>query len=122
MTPNEFVERIAEVVFSSTVKGCLTSLHSPPGRRPSPQLLELSQWFNKQSDADKNMVRDVIKLASRQSIFGMFAVLDGVRQVEDSENRGTLELRYLKNDFTILLNDPSAEQLHDIFNKIVPPE
>ena len=121
MTPKELVERIRQVVYNTTVTGCLTLMEKVPGRRPSPQLVALSQWFNQLPEADKQKVRSAIELAARQSIFGMFAVLDGVRQVEDTERKGTLELRYLKDGQSQLLNDPNAELLHDIFTQIVPP-
>ena len=121
MTTTEFVEKIRQVVYNSTVTGCLSLMQKPPGRKPSPQLAALSQWFNQLSESDKGKVRDVIELAARQSVFGVFAVLDGVRQVEDTESKGILELRHLKDGQSQLLNDPNAEPLHDIFNQIVPP-
>jgi len=121
MTPKELVERIKQVVYNTTVTGCLALMENVPGRRPSSQLVALSQWFNQLPDDDKQKVRSAIELAARQSVFGMFAVLDGVRQVEDTERKGTLELRYLKDGQSKLLNDPNAELLHDIFNQIVPP-
>lgn len=121
MTATNFVEQIKLVVYNATITGCLSLMQKPPGRRPSLKLQDLSQWFNQLSDTDKDKVQDVIKLAARQSVFGMFAVLDGVRQVEDSEEKGALELRYSKNGQSQLINDPNAEPLHDIFNQIVPP-
>jgi hypothetical protein len=81
----------------------------------------VSQWFNQLPDADKAKVQDVVKLATRQSVFGVFAVLDGVRQVDGSENKGVLELRYCKNGQSQLINDSNTQPLHDIFNQIVPP-
>lgn len=121
MTATEFVEKIRQVVYNSTVAGCLSLMQKPPGRKPSPQLAVLSQWFNQLSEADRAKVRAVIELATRQSVFGMLAVLDGVRQVEDTESKGTLELRYLKDRQSQRLNDPNSEPLHDLFNQIVPP-
>jgi hypothetical protein len=121
MTAIEFVERIRLVVYNVTVTGCLSLMQKPPGKRPSTQLQALSQWFNQLPDADKAKVQDVVKLAARQSVFGVFAVLDGVRQVEDSENKGVLELRYCKDGQSQLINDSNTEPLHDIFSQIVPP-
>jgi hypothetical protein len=121
MTAREFIEKIRQVVYNTTVTGCLSLLQEPPGRKPSPQLAALSQWFNQLSEADRAKVRGVIELAARKSVFGVFAVLDGVRQVENTESKGALELRYWKDGQSQLLNDPNAEPLHDIFNQIVPP-
>lgn len=121
MTPVEFVEKITQVVYDSTVTGCISLMEKPPGKRPSSQLRSLSQWFSQLSEPDRNKVRDAIKLATGQSVFGMLAVLDGVRQIDDSENKGSLELRYLRDGQSQLINDPNAEPLHDIFNEIAPP-
>lgn len=121
MTAVNFVESIKQVVFYATVTGCLSLMQKPSGKSPSPQLQALSQWFNQLPDTDKAKVQDAITLATRQSVFGMFAVLDGVRQVEDSESKGILELRYSRDGQSQLINDPDAEPLHDIFNQIVPP-
>ena len=121
MIATEFVEKIKQVVYNSTVTGVLSLMQKVPGRKPSPQLVALSQWFNQLSESDKTKVQNVVELAARQSIFGFFAVLDGVRQVEDTEAKGSVELRYLKDGQTQLLNDPNDEPLHDLFNQIVPP-
>ncbi len=122
MTSIEFTEKISEVVYDSTVSGCVSIMQKPPGRSPSLQMQELSEWFNQLSEFDRDKVKAVIELTSRQSIFGMLAVIDGVRQVDCSDNKGILELRYLNDGHSQLLNDPKAESLHDIFNQLVPPQ
>ncbi len=121
MTATDFVERIRLIVYNSTVTGCLALMQKPPGKKPSPQLQALSQWFSHLSEDEKSKVQDVVELVTRQSVFGMLAVLDGVRQIEDTERKGTLELRYSKDGQSQLINDPNAEPLHDVFNQIVPP-
>jgi hypothetical protein len=122
MTAVEFVRKISQVVYHSTVTDCLSLIKKVPGRKPSPKLVALSQWFNQLPESDKEKVQDVIQLTARQSVFGFCAVLDGVRQVEDSESRGTLELHYLQDGRAQLLNDSNAELLHDLFNQIIPFE
>ena len=119
MTQREFVQGIKVAVYDTAVGGCLATIENPPGRHPEPQLLALSQWFKRLSAGDKSMVREAIELASRQSLFGLLAVLDGVRQIEESAAKGALELRFAKDGRTELLNDPSAEPLHDIFAELL---
>lgn len=121
MTPVDFVMKIKLVVYDATLDICRAIMLKPPGKRPSPQLRELSSWYNQLSEPDREKVRSAIELATHQSIFGMLAVLDGVRQVEDTESKGIFELRYLKDGQAKLLNDPEAEMLHDIFNQAAPP-
>jgi hypothetical protein len=122
MTPEEFVRRIEISVYQSTVDGVQQILEQPPGRRPSPGLVALSQGFNQLSTDDKECVREIIGLAVRDALFGMFAVLDGVRSIrEDGESLGELELRYVVDGRSFRINDTKGEFLHDLFAMRVPP-
>jgi len=116
MTSQEFVSSIRLVAFEAAVESTLKAIQKPPGRRPTQALSALASWYDSLDDSDKQFVRDAIALAARQATFGMFAVLDGVRQIEDPGDRGVLELRYVRNGISTLLNDPKAEFLHDLFN------
>ena len=122
MTSETFVERIRQAVYESSVKGVIGLLQTPPGRRPSQTLVALSQWFNQLPLDEKQRIQATIRLAVRQAVFGMLAVLDGVRCIDDAEERGTLELRYNAEGQSVLLNDPAGEFLHDLFVDQVPPE
>lgn len=121
MTATEFILIIKQVVHDSTVNGCISLLEKPPGRKPSAKLVELSHWFNQLNDQDKEMIHSIIELASRQAIFGLLAVIDGVRQIEDSKSKGTLELRFNEVGNSLIINDPNEEYLHNLFNQQVPP-
>lgn len=121
MTSSDFVEKIKHVVYDATLAMCRAIMQKPPGKRPSSKIKELSDWYNRLPEWDKEKVQIVVELATHQSVFGMLAVLDGVRQVEDAESKGVLELRYLKNGQSKLINDPEAMLLHDIFNQVVSP-
>ena len=57
----------------------------------------------------------LIIIALYSIIFGFLCVLDGVRIIEDSEEKGKLLLYYEKNGNRQLLNDPKEEYLHDQF-------
>jgi hypothetical protein len=121
MTNEEFVKRVQMSVYESTIKGALSLLENPPGRRPSPGLVKLSQWFNKLSSEDREHVRAAIQLAVGNAVFGMLVVLDGERAIREAgEPQGLLELRYNTEDQSVLLNDPEGEPLHDIFCALVP--
>src|SRR5260221_293432 len=104
MTPEEFIVKIRQVVYESAINGTLSLIRKPPGRRPPENLAVLSRWFIQLSDADKKIFGDAVALAAHQATFGMLAVLDGVRQVDDGPTKGTLELRYISNGQNVLLN------------------
>ena len=100
----------------------LTSLlERPPGRRPSPGLVGLSEWFNRLPTQDREQVLGAVRLAVGDAVFGMLCVLDGVRSIAELGESGTLELRYTNEDESVLINDPTGEELHDLFVGEVPP-
>jgi hypothetical protein len=118
MTSLEFVKAIKQVVYEATTNGCLSLLQSPSGRKPSQRVKGLSEWYNNLSENDKITVKALVELVAGQSVFGMLAVLDGVRAIEDSGDKGILELRYRKEGKSSLLNSPDGDSLHDQFTQL----
>jgi hypothetical protein len=114
MNSVKFVEVIHKEVRNAAIDGVMELLEQPPGRRPEAELVNLSNWFKSLAPDDKQRVKEVVVMASNQAVFGFFCVLDGVRVIENLEDRGVLELRYVKNKKTILLNDPDLMPLHDL--------
>lgn len=117
MNASEFVTLIRSEVQDSAADGTILLLQRPPGRRPAPALVSLSQWFNALPEADRQRVREVADMASHGAVFGFLAVLDGARVIEDEPEKGTFELRYVKGERTTLLTDPSEPLLHDILQQ-----
>lgn len=117
MNTVEFVAAIKSEVQDSATDGTILNLERPPGRRPPPSLVFLSQWFNALTEADRQRVREVASLASHGAVFGFLAVLDGVRVIESGTDRGKLELRYVKGEESTLLNAPKGPLLHDLLQQ-----
>ena len=121
MTSDDFVRLIRDTVYAVAVKDVETLLASPPGRRPPPSLIELSQWHEGLSGEDRQRVHMTTQLAARAAVFGFFAVLDGVTSIRDAgETGGLIELRYIENGESVLLNAPTGALLHDLFAAAVP--
>lgn len=114
MNAEQFVDAIKTEVRDAATNGVISLIERPPGRRPSPNLVSLSQWFNELPMSDKQHVREVAAMASDQATFGMLTVLDGVRVIEDGADRGRLELRHIKGGESTLLNDLKGPQLHNL--------
>lgn len=123
MTSQEFVSKICRAVYEPTEDGIPALLQDgPPGRGPSKRLVTLSRWFNQLAAEDQECVRLVVQMSAGQAIFGMLTVLDGVKSIRDAgEQPGKLELRYNTEGQSFLLNSPTGELLHDLFNYEVPP-
>jgi hypothetical protein len=113
MNAEQFVDVIKEVVTESSIKGVASALQSPPGRKPKEDLLEMSVFYNQRTDEEKEIIKKIIKLSVDNGVFGFLCVLDGVRAIEDDEDKGTLTLIYKKDEDVILNKD---EDLHDYYN------
>lgn len=115
MKASEFVEIINKIVREASVVDTISNLRSPPGRRPLQELVVLSKWYNNLDASNQAIVERVMDMVARNTLFGILAVLDGVRQVEPrGEPKGNFELHYIKEGRTYLLNAPSGEMLHEL--------
>ncbi|AUX71462.1 hypothetical protein [Erwinia pyrifoliae] len=114
MNANEFVDVLNIVVKDSAVEDTISILDSPPGRKPDKELVELSGFYNSQDDKGKAFINKIIKLAADDALFGMLCVIDGVRAIEDDEDKGELVLTYQKDNKSTVLNE--NKDLHDIYN------
>ena len=115
MNADEFVDAVHVAVYKSAINAVLRALTNPPGRSPRPHLVELSSWFNGLSDDDKAQLRGVVRLAVDQAVFGMMAMLDGERTIDNAHT----EL-YLRTGDGTLLNE--QHDLHELFQISVDHE
>lgn len=116
MSPEEFVEAVRTQVRDAAASDVIRQLEKPSGRRPTEELRRLSEWFSRLSDADKEAVAGVARMASHHAVFGLLCVLDGVRAIEDKADKGTLRLTYSKDGETQLLSPSDSNLLHDLLN------
>lgn len=115
MNAEEFVAAIHNVVIEPMAADITSMLHRPPGRQPASELVELSTWHDGLADSDQLMIKRVIALVARNSVFGVFAVLDGARKVD---SKGTandyFELRYVHKTSEDVLSGPKGALLHEL--------
>lgn len=110
----EFVDALRLYVQDDGVKGVISRLKSPSGRSVSPEIKNLSEWYNSLSEENTNNVNTIMELIAHDVLFGVFAVLDGVRIID--KEKGMFELAYTTQENTFMLNDPSEIGLHELFN------
>ena len=110
----EFVDALRLYVQDDGVKGVISRLKSPSGRSVSPKMKNLSEWYNSLSEENTNNVNTIIELIAHDVLFGVFAVLDGVRFID--KEKGKFELTYKTQEDTFMLNDPSEIGLHELLN------
>lgn len=115
MNPQSFVAAVRDVVREGAVRDVLEIVRTPPGRRPSKDLVELSHWYNALSDADREMVAKIVREAATASAFGLIAVLGGARRI-DSGPPGRFELRYIAADGSSTeVSGASTPLLHELW-------
>lgn len=115
MKPNEFVDGIRENVLEASVSDTISVVRSPPGRKPSGELVALSEWYKQRGEGDRTMIRRILELEARQAVFGMLAVIDGSRRIpSQGDQTGHFELRYVDGDKVEILGGPEGAVLHEL--------
>ena len=117
MTPEEFVDVLREVVLTRAVGSTLSAIESPPGRRPRQELILENAWYRELSEQDREHLRRVATMVAHQTLFGLLAVLDGARVVENTAEKGVFKLSFRQGDHEWELNPPDGVPLHDILNQ-----
>lgn len=115
MNSHDFVEALKRYVRDAAVEDTIAKLKSPPGRRVSPQERTRSDWYNGLSDEEAAHVNSVIATSGHEALFGLLAVLDGARTIDDGGGR--FELAYIA-DRRVPLNDTQAIGLHDLWGPV----
>jgi len=121
MKSDEFVWLLKKHLYEATVKAVTQGLVEPPGRRPEPVRVRMSEFYNSLDAERKQIVEAVVRDSVHAGIFQFLCMLDGVCFIESEPTRGRFELYYLKDGEQELLNDAAREFLHAVFNAAVNP-
>ena len=122
MTPEDFVNALREVVLTRAVDSTLSAIENPPGRRPRRELIEANAWYQGLSEQERVQLRQVASMVAHQAVFGVLAVLDGARVVEDTPDKGTFKLAFHKGSEEWDLNPPGGVPLHDLLTQTPDPD
>ena len=114
MKSEDFIEGIRQKrdYFAS---GVIENLISPPGRKPHQKDINLSEFYNSLSDAQKQKVNDIIYESTDSAIFHLLCILDNVSFLEDTNEKTRFELYSVKGEERILINDSSKKDLETVF-------
>lgn len=118
MTPDEFVHALDVAVHEAAATGTMEALRKPPGRRPDPDLVELSRWFHGLGPDDKAAVSRVADLASKQATYNFLLVLDGLLAIEPQGEKGRICLYYEKGESRTQLSGDNETMLTVLFREI----
>ena len=95
----------------------------PVGRKQHQTLVSLWDWYTALPDPDRRLVRQAMKISAYGALFGMFAMIDGVCQVDDPPH-GELRLTYIAPDGAEHLLSgpgPDMDELHSLWAAEVFP-
>ncbi len=118
MTAEDFVATLKANASEAAVQDVLAILRKPPGKRPAPSAVELAAWFSGLTDTDKNYLERLMRMTAEAAVFGVLAIIDGVRSIEGMGEKGEFELCFKKRDGRLLLNGGDAGFLHDLFKRV----
>lgn len=115
MNSQQFVDIVKDIVRDGAIADVLSVTENPPGRKVSQQFKARAEWYRSLPDEHREFVKSIVSDAVDSALFGFLCVLDGVRAVEESSDKGKFELRYLKDE-SVLLNSQDGDMLHDLYN------
>ena len=119
MDDEEFVEAVKEGVLEAAVESMIAQLASPSGRKPKEAKIQLSHWYNAQTEASKRHIGQVVEESAHAALFGLFCVLDGVRLIHEDLRKGRLKLVFETEAGEITLSDnQEISDLHDLLNAV----
>jgi hypothetical protein len=117
LTAAEFIGVVHDDVYLAAIRNVQRSLANPPGRQPAARLVAMSNWYTSLSEADHDMVREVVAYAADHALFGLLCLLDNVQPVVDGY-REQLELQVRagahRRNLTL-----EGEELHGLFRNRV---
>jgi hypothetical protein len=115
MTRHRFVDALAQVALEEVVRGEISTLRQPPGRRPSPALIARSEWFLGLDEECQSLVIDTMRAAAFGTLHRVLVVLDGGASLDDAGSNGHLQLLWRDSDDVSDLTDPTGTpELHDL--------
>lgn len=117
MNSDEFVSAIKTAVRNGAIEGIIDELVKPSGRTVSGQKRVSSELYHSLSEPNKRVLKGIISEAVDDAVFGFFCALDGVRAIEETGEKGELQLIYRKNQEETILNDPDNIYLHDLYQQ-----
>jgi hypothetical protein len=120
MTPEEFVKILRNSAMNAAVDGTAALLEKPPGRKPTRMLVEASNWYHTLTEEERAMLMRVINMATHQAVFGVLAILDGVRVVDNDLEKGSFHLTFRRGSVEWSLT--GTELLHDLFSDNDPAQ
>ena len=116
MDQRTFVNLLRSAVLDGLSSELVKTWQHPSGLLRSEERSQRSDWLNKMSLPDRQLLEAFGTNAARSALFGVLAVLDGSRKIDESS--GHLELCYVSDEGSKLLASSASEMpvlpLHEL--------
>lgn len=117
MDQEAFVASLEAVVVDGLANDIAAVWQSPPGRLRSEESSQRSDWLQKMNYEERRFLEAFGNEVARAAVFGVLAVLDGNRKIEEAE-MGHLELRHISAARSEILASSAMEMpvlpLHEL--------
>jgi hypothetical protein len=120
MTQEEFITVVRRWAFEDAAE---EDALRPVGRKPHQALITLWNWYKALPQRDKALVRHAMRISAYGALFGVFAMIDGVRQIDDPPH-GELRLIYIDPEGAeqpLSGRGPDLDELHSLWSSEVFP-
>jgi len=122
VTPEKLVEILKVLSIDQSIEIILKSLKNPKPKLICKKLKDTSEWYLSLSKNNQLNIHFVIKEALELGLYAIFSVLDHMHFIEDTPDKGKLELYFKKDGHVVLLNDPNTQPLTDLFKNLMQEE
>lgn len=115
MHASQFISELVENVHEAAVADVCAHLESPPGRRPAPRTVALSDWYCRLGDSDQANVQAVIEQSVHAALLRVLCVLDGSHKLGEEAPTTEFQLLSVEAGTSAWLNAPAEPPLHELY-------
>lgn len=126
-----FIDTVIKRAYDRAINDVVSILEKgPPGKHPSPELVELHKWYNDLDAKYQVYILQIIRESVEASVFGFLVILDGVFESNPIKAHLSDWALYLQTyeelddkkknqpqSATRLNSIPGTEELHDLFQE-----
>lgn len=103
MDQSTLIDSLRAVILDGLPTGLIEYWENPSGRLQTDERRNRADWVRGLTASDREFLEDFAAEAARSAMFGVLAVLDGSRAIEDPPRTGHLELCYVNANGASLL-------------------
>jgi hypothetical protein len=111
MEQSTLVDSLSVAVLDGLPTELIEYWANPPGRLRTDERRNRADWIKGLSASDREFLNEFAAEAAHTALFGVLAVLDGSRAIENPPTRGHLELRYVSASGAASLMASSASDM-----------